>query len=491
MQKKKKTPPSRRSGGAPLKAVKSAKPKPVRPMMDVDVDALKQVVAVQSHSYEQWRMFAYIVRQLKAQGLDVKVDNGNIYCKKGAVGAGEAYPCMVAHMDTVHRIIPSAHYKVMEMEGDVFCFNSKLKAMTGCGGDDKVGIFIALEMLKKHDVFAVAFFRDEEVGCVGSGVADMTFFQDVAYVLQCDRRGNDEWIVNAAGTELSSDAFQKRIEPVLKQHGYRTSYGSVTDVMELKDSGLSVCAANIGCGYHNPHSSEEYINIEDVAVCMSVVDGVITTCGRTAQPHVYNRPVYSGYNNSRSFNSTTDYLHTPQDLTWMLTNSSIVRDGLPKGSYVRERLETYGITNDMVKYACAHSGWLDGYRNSRKKMSASGFSVDYIEKRLLDVMESLEFLGEMQIKDAEILTAYVSQNLLQYLTRWSWHDVVSPEVFVCFGTAAFDYPEIGRIDPALGTPDYDETPDYGKYGLCLDCLHRNASEMDGLCDTCRGELIRM
>ena len=63
---------------------------------------LIEVLKIQSESYNQWRMFAYLIRQLKAAGCQYYTYNGCIYATKGSA---DLYPCIVAHMDTVHDIV--------------------------------------------------------------------------------------------------------------------------------------------------------------------------------------------------------------------------------------------------------------------------------------------------------------------------------------------------------------------------------------------------
>lgn len=232
---------------------------------------LEQVLKIQSSSYDQYRMFAFLIRTLTDMGVDYYVDNGNIYAGKGDA---DHYPCIVAHMDTVHDIVEDL--TPIEIGGKITGFNAVTMEQTGIGGDDKVGIYIALRCLQQFDTIKVAFFRDEEVGCEGSYLADMTFFNDCRFVLQCDRKGNSDFVINGAGTEFSGDEFQRDIEHLLWMHEYTQVYGGMTDVMALKENGLDVCVANISCGYYNPHTAQEYVDINDVEKCFNLVCDIIT-----------------------------------------------------------------------------------------------------------------------------------------------------------------------------------------------------------------------
>lgn len=252
---------------------------------------LEEILVIQSESFKQWRMFAYIIRTIsKLTGVSFFVQGGNIYITKGKTGN---YPCVVAHMDTVHSI--AEDLTLLKMHGNYTGFNRVTMTQTGIGGDDKVGIFIALEALIKFDNIKIVFFRDEEVGCCGSYQANMNFFKDCSFVLQCDRKGNSDFITKASGTELSSKDFRKQLSPIIKRYGYKYENGLMTDVMALKEEGLNVACANISCGYYNPHCDNEYVNIADVVNCMTMVFEIIEKFGSTKFYHSYTRPSFRSY----------------------------------------------------------------------------------------------------------------------------------------------------------------------------------------------------
>lgn len=238
-------------------------------------ERLKNILRIQSYSYRQWRMFAYIIRQVsKIEGVSYAVDNGNIYVKKGL--PSPYYPCIVAHMDTVHKVF-KGQLTVIEVGDLMTGFNAKEMTQSGIGGDDKVGVYLALEILYKYENVKLVFFRDEEVGCHGSDEAGMEFFEDCAFVLQGDRRGNDDFVTNASGTELGSKAWRKALSSTLKKHRYKTAHGMMTDVMTLKDNGLDISCANMSCGYYRPHCDDEYVNWSDVKKCLNLMSDIVDT----------------------------------------------------------------------------------------------------------------------------------------------------------------------------------------------------------------------
>jgi hypothetical protein len=213
-------------------------------------------------------------------------------------------------MDTVHEIVEDL--TPVQLEGRIFGINKVTMQQSGIGGDDKVGVFIALECLKRFENIKVAFFHDEEVGCIGSYEADLSFFDDCRFVLQCDRRGNSDFVTNASGTQLSSKKFRKAISKIMPYYGYAFANGMMTDVMALKQSGLHVSCANISCGYYNPHSPDEYVVIDDVFntyyfVC-HIIEALQTTYKHSYMAQTSYNDYYSNYYYPR-YNSTPQPSH--------------------------------------------------------------------------------------------------------------------------------------------------------------------------------------
>jgi putative aminopeptidase FrvX len=251
------------------------------------LNKLTDILSIQSESYNQFRMFAYVIRQLKKIDCEYYVYNGCIYVTKGNASS---FPCIVSHLDTVHEICEDL--TVIQIGDNLTGFNSVTMSQTGIGGDDKVGIFIALQCLEKFENIKAAFFRDEEVGCEGSYEPDDDFFSDCGFVLQCDRKGNKDFITKAGGVRLSDKDFQRDVKFILNKYGYKFESGLMTDVMALKQCSIECSMANISCGYYNPHSVYEFVNVPDVLKCLNFVFEIITTLNGRAYVCNYDKPVY-------------------------------------------------------------------------------------------------------------------------------------------------------------------------------------------------------
>lgn len=193
----------------------------------------------------------------------------NSYSNPHSNSYPNSYPCIVAHMDTVHEVYGNGIVPI-EIDGKITGFNAETMQQTGIGGDDKCGIWAALKSLERLNRCKIAFFVDEEIGCHGSGNADLEFFQDCRFILQADRRGNSDFVNNINGP-ISSREFQEDISPIIQKYGYSFCDGMMTDVEALSDNGVGVSCANISAGYYNPHTDYEYISIEDLDRVVSLI----------------------------------------------------------------------------------------------------------------------------------------------------------------------------------------------------------------------------
>jgi len=304
---------------------------------------LIDILSVQSETYNSVDMENFIMDRLDEMYLEYIIDNGNIYVTKGEA---ESYPCIVSHMDTVHKIIPQERYKIMHDDYCAMGFDRGLNMPTGCGGDDKVGIFICLTMLKHIDNIKIVFFRDEEVGCVGSSDAHIPFFDDARFVLQCDRKGDKDFVNNIFGLELQSSAFSADVLTIIKQYGYEFSDGGMTDVYQLALDGVGVSVANMSCGYHNPHSDDEVVVFSEVSNCMLMVYEIMTTMTdvykhKAEKSYGYGTGYYSGYGGYGKWNDTTkDNKYESNDWdsydSWLGTNTKKDKDYLKQDEFVCE-----------------------------------------------------------------------------------------------------------------------------------------------------------
>ena len=293
-------------------------------MIKLNEELLIEVLSVQSSSYKEENMVAYIHQKLKeikrksAGNMAIENDSdGNILVTKGE---SDIYPCVVSHMDTVHGIykgykVEKAKHKKTRKNILYATCNTEQggRTITGVGGDDKVGIYVCLEMLVSFDNIKVVFFTNEEVGCIGSRAIDLSFFNDVSFIWQADRKGNNEVITEDANGILSSDEFINKIVPIMDRYGYSSSdKGVYTDASQLSSRNVGVCCANIACGYYDAHTDNEYVVSEEVETCLSLFYDVIDACGDRRWLHE-NKGYYDSYSYN-DWGSNYDYNSSWKDI---------------------------------------------------------------------------------------------------------------------------------------------------------------------------------
>ena len=255
-------------------------------------DSLKEVLSTQATSYDYEDTMNFLIEKSIEFGADdFEVDeHDNIYITKGKA---KAYPCVVSHTDTVHDIYKE--YKVYQVKGNFVAFDSDSMQQVGTGGDDKVGMWVCLEMLRKFDNIKICFFAQEEIGCIGSSKAKAEFFDDVGYAFECDRKGNGDFVQESSGVKMFGDVFKEAIKSTLNTYGYKITTGGLTDVHEISQIANIACA-NMSCGYYKPHSKQEYVNIEDAINTCKMVGALITKLGEVRYDHEAEDS-YSSYGN--------------------------------------------------------------------------------------------------------------------------------------------------------------------------------------------------
>lgn len=255
-------------------------------------ELLFKLYEIHSPSGQEKRMRKFIKRWIWNNCGSVKIEQdmyGNLLCTKGEA---ETYPCLASHMDQVQEA-HSKDFKVVERDGFVFGYSKKSHMQQGLGADDKNGILVCLECLKKYDAIKVAFFVEEEIGCGGSDKVDLDFFKDCRFIIQPDRRGDNDLITTMFCGEVCSDDFIDAIHA--EKFGYKEAHGSITDVGTLVENGVGISCLNLSCGYYNAHTDEEITILDELENCLHFVEYIIETC-----TDVYPFKYLGGYNGKYS-----------------------------------------------------------------------------------------------------------------------------------------------------------------------------------------------
>ena len=207
---------------------------------------------------EQGKLKSWLWGNLTNLGYSCKQGDGWLY------KAGTFPVLLVAHLDTVHKETPR---KIVEKKG-------KLSSPQGIGGDDRCGVYMILEIIKKYDC-PVLFLEDEEIGCVGAEKFIKTkvckkLRGSFNYIIELDRKGKTD----AVFYELDNAEF----EDFITEKYWKSDWGSFTDICVIAPE-LDCAAVNLSCGYYKQHTKEEYIvlaemeqNIKEVCKLLARTD---------------------------------------------------------------------------------------------------------------------------------------------------------------------------------------------------------------------------
>jgi len=259
----------------------------------MNLDFLKEVLSLPSISGDESMVRDYIIEYAKTYGIDYYTDKkGNIYLTKGMLDSTDEYfPCVVSHMDTVHR----SHRTLIENKvrlsikednlGWLTAHHPETDKQTGIGGDDKCGVYVCLELFKNFDKLKGAFFVEEEIGMLGSKESDDKFFENVGYAIQFDAPSSN-WISEVcSGVKLFDEDFKNEIKGVLNESGYnKFSIDPFTDVNQLAKK-YDFNYLNLGCGYYRQHSDSEYVVISEVEDSLKAGIQLISKLGVTKYVH--------------------------------------------------------------------------------------------------------------------------------------------------------------------------------------------------------------
>lgn len=262
---------------------------------------LEDILLIQSYSYREFKMQSFIINWLNSHKISFTTDyDGNILVTKGKLKSGEYYPCVTSHMDTVHNIVDN--YEVFRKK-DKKTKHNIYNSPTGVGGDDKCGIYCCLRMLLYFPKIKACFFTCEESGQDGSRHVDLSFFDNVGYLIGIDRQGISDYVNRHCGSETTSDKWEHKIESVLKKHKRKPVNGGVTDALVIFERSVGITCINMSCAYYRPHTVNEYIDFEELEMTRKFIVDLIKKAGynkyekkyESAYRYTSRTPNYDGF----------------------------------------------------------------------------------------------------------------------------------------------------------------------------------------------------
>lgn len=215
----------------------------------------------------------YMKQYLTSKKYDVIEEDGFLYAK------GDVPILLVAHMDTVHK----------EQCKSIIVTDGKMSSHQGIGGDDRCGVFIIANIVKKHHC-SVLLCEDEEIGGVGARKFTQTEYINnlgVNFMIEFDRRGNNDAVFYSCDNKDFTNF-------VLEHTGFKTATGSFSDISLLMPAS-KLCGVNLSSGYYNAHQVTEYVAYDEMFDTIEAAQALITA--ECEKPFEYVAKTYQSYYN--------------------------------------------------------------------------------------------------------------------------------------------------------------------------------------------------
>ena len=219
--------------------------------MNKDIEQLIEMLTYQRQAWtkpeeEFIHRFIDSIPGMKKDGI------GNRYKR-----VGKSDVMFACHTDTVH-------YNSGDGRQNVYVDNGY--AHTGreniLGGDDGVGVWYCIHMIKNRVPGLYVFHREEETGRIGSEWIVKNTPELLAPINKCvslDRKGYDNIITKQRGMTCCSKEFAESLKAQLGGNFFLDPTGSFTDSASYMKV-IPECT-NLSIGYFNAHSPNEYVDL--------------------------------------------------------------------------------------------------------------------------------------------------------------------------------------------------------------------------------------
>lgn len=170
-----------------------------------------------------------------------------------------------SHLDTVQR---GTEKRTLVMDKDKFIYACMPNGQPSVlGADDKIGVYVMLQMMKKKIPGLYVFHTGEEIGGIGSSWLVKNkpeYFEHIDRCIAFDRMDYNDVITHQGGQRCCSPEFAKALSEELNE--YMPSYsqyaadatGSFTDSDNYV--GLIAECTNLSIGYFRQHTTNEHFD---------------------------------------------------------------------------------------------------------------------------------------------------------------------------------------------------------------------------------------
>ena len=227
----------------------------------------------------------HVKQKLQMRYEEVIVDDGFVYAQ------GNFPVLLVAHLDTVHSKLPN----MILYDKD----QNTVSSPNGIGGDDRCGVYMIFEIIKKFNC-SVLFCEDEEDGGIGANKfvkTDLARTLDFNYIIEFDRANANDAVF------YSCDNYD--FEKFITRDFYKINYGTYSDICDIAPV-IGCAAVNLSCGYYKAHTKDEYVVLSDMENSIKAACDILA---RTTQNDKFEYVEYFEYDtwNGYGYNGFIDY----------------------------------------------------------------------------------------------------------------------------------------------------------------------------------------
>ena len=226
----------------------------------MDKELLLKIFRIPNSSTNEEEISTFIQNYMDNMGIDYKVDEtGNIYNLND-----KNLPILNAHLDSVQDSTDEALAGFVKIRGDI------LSGYGVIGGDDKCGLFVILEILKRQKVNFIITVG-EEIGCVGiNRFLSLNDIKEYPYAIVLDRYNSKEIICEQ--NDYGTKEFEQALLEIGKDYGFQSGKGVYSDADFISED---ISCANVSVGYYSHHTKDEYVVLSELQNSINFVEDVV------------------------------------------------------------------------------------------------------------------------------------------------------------------------------------------------------------------------
>lgn len=227
-----------------------------------ELQELIDMYYIYSPSYKERDLSLYVQKKLRKAGIEFETFENQIYSLK------EDKPLLSAHMDQVS---VKAITKVEIKKG-------KIKADGNLGADDKNGVWILLQLIRKYPDDVSFIFSTGEETVTQCDIKDWInanwefIDKHIPYALVFDRRGKGDII--GEFNEYCTQEFEDDVYACIDSLGFKPTMGVFSDADAISEH---LSCVNLSCGFYNAHTEKEYTRIKSLYQGLYAGEKIITS----------------------------------------------------------------------------------------------------------------------------------------------------------------------------------------------------------------------